>query len=159
MTANSRTYQAGIKAGPPKPGSRVAGPAVTPGNQPRRPNNGGAKKPQIAVIDNLLTPAALEGLRRFCLEAPVWRASYDNGYLGAFPEHGFACPLLGQIAEELRGAFPAIFRAHPLLYMWGFKYDSQLYRHQHSCRRGRGECQFLADARTRPIWIPKAAGW
>jgi len=56
----------------------------------------------------------------------MWRASYHNGYLGAFPEHGFACPLLGQIADELRGAFPAIFRDHSLNYMWGFKYDSSL---------------------------------
>jgi hypothetical protein len=83
-------------------------------------------KPQIAVIDNLLTPEALDGLRRFCLEAPIWRSSYKNGYLGAFPESGFACPLLGQIADELRKAFPAIFGGHPLHYMWGFKYDSQL---------------------------------
>jgi Tfp pilus assembly protein PilF len=119
-----RDYQAGIKAGA-RPGSRVAGPAVTPGNTAAA-EQWRTKKPQIAVIDNLLTPAALEGLRRFCLEAPVWRKPYDNGYLGAFPEHGFASPLLGQIAEELRGAFPAFFRAHPLLYMWGFKYDSQL---------------------------------
>jgi tetratricopeptide (TPR) repeat protein len=117
-------YQAGIKPAA-KLGSRVQGPAVTPGNTAAA-EQWRSKKPQIAVIDNLLTPEALAGLRRFCLEAPVWRKSYDNGYLGAFPEHGFACPLLGQIAEELRGAFPAIFRAHPLLYMWGFKYDSQL---------------------------------
>ena len=108
-----------------KPGSRVQGPAVTPGNTAAA-RQWRSKKPQIAVIDNLLTPEALDGLRRFCLEAPVWRKPYDAGYLGAFPEHGFACPLLGQIAGELRDAFPAIFGAHPLLYMWGFKYDSRL---------------------------------
>ena len=106
-------------------GARVAGPAVAPGNTAAA-EQWRTKKPQIAVIDNLLTPEALAGLRRFCLEAPIWRKYYANGYLGAFPEHGFACPLLGQIAEELRGAFPDIFRAYPLLYMWGFKYDSRL---------------------------------
>jgi hypothetical protein len=73
-----------------------------------------------------LTPAALEELRRFCLETPSWRDPYPNGYLGAMPLSGFACPLLGQIAEELAAAFPAIFGRHPLLYLWGFKYDSQL---------------------------------
>jgi tetratricopeptide (TPR) repeat protein len=119
-------YLAGIKGRFATPaGALVAGPAVSPGNSAAA-EQWRTKKPQIAVIDNLLTPAALEGLRRFCLEAPIWRKSYDNGYLGAFPEHGFACPLLGQIAGELRGAFPDIFRDHPLLYMWGFKYDSQL---------------------------------
>ena len=97
-------YQAGIKASA-RPGSRVQGPAVTPGNTAAA-EQWRTKKPQIAVIDNLLTPEALEGLRSFCLEAPVWRRPYENGYLGAFPEHGFACPLLAQIAEELRDAFP-----------------------------------------------------
>ena len=106
-------------------GDRVPGPAVTPGNS-EAGEQWRTKKPQIAVIDNFLTPAALEALRRFCWEKPVWRRSYDNGYLGAFPETGFACPLLGQIARELRGAYPDIFRAHPLHYMWGFKYDSAL---------------------------------
>ncbi len=108
-----------------KPGARIAGPAVTRGNVIAA-EEWRTKKPQIAVIDNLLTPAALEGMRRFCLEQPMWRKSYPGGYLGAFPEHGFACPLLGQIAQELREAFPGIFHALPLSYMWGFKYDSSL---------------------------------
>ena len=119
-------YQAGIQGRfSEHSGARVVGPAVTPGNT-EAAEQWRSKKPQIAVIDNLLTPAALEGLRRFCREEPVWRKPYENGYLGAFPETGFACPLLAQVAEELRGAFPDIFRAHPLLYMWGFKYDSSL---------------------------------
>ena len=42
---------------------------------------------------------ALEKLRRFCLDSTIWRQIYDGGYLGAFPEHGFAPPLLAQIAE------------------------------------------------------------
>jgi hypothetical protein len=42
------------------------------------------------------------------------------------PEHGFACPLLAQIAEELRSTYPAILGDHPLLQLWGFKYDSRL---------------------------------
>ena len=110
-----------------KPGDRLAGPAVRPGNHVAETSEQWfTQKPQIAVIDDLLTPEALEGLRRFCLEEPVWRSSYHNGYLGAFPEAGFACPLLGQIADELRNTFPGIFRDHTLNYMWGFKYDSKL---------------------------------
>jgi tetratricopeptide (TPR) repeat protein len=106
-------------------GTALAGAAVTPGNT-EAAAQWRTKDPKIAVIDNLLTPAALAGLRSFCLEAPVWRKFYANGYLGAFPEHGFSCPLLGQIARELHAGFPDIFRDHPLLYVWGFKYDSQL---------------------------------
>jgi hypothetical protein len=46
--------------------------------------------------------------------------------MGAFPENGFACPLLAQVAEEFRAAYPAIFGDYPLLYLWAFKYDSSL---------------------------------
>jgi tetratricopeptide (TPR) repeat protein len=110
-----------------KAGGRRNGPAVKPDNHVAEiSEEWRTKKPQIAVIDNLLTPEALEGLRRFCLETPSWRDAYPNGYLGAMPLSGFACPLLGQIADELVQTFPAIFKNHPLLYMWGFKYDSRL---------------------------------
>jgi hypothetical protein len=85
-----------------------------------------SSRPQIAVIDNLLTQEALEKLRRFCWGSTIWRKAYRDGYLGAMPEHGFACPLLAQIAEELRGAYPTIVGEHPLLQLWGFKYDSRL---------------------------------
>jgi tetratricopeptide (TPR) repeat protein len=114
-------------AGASGAGQRVAGAAIRPGNQGTDISaQWPGLKPQIAVIDNLLTDEALAALRRFCLEEPVWRQAYPNGYLGAFPEHGFACPLLGQIADELRQAYPAIFQDHALNYLWGFKYDSQL---------------------------------
>ena len=82
--------------------------------------------PKLVVIDDLLTPEALEGLRRFCWGSTMWRTAHKEGYLGAFPENGFAPPLLVQIAEDLRATFPAIFKDHPLLYAWAFKYDSQL---------------------------------
>jgi hypothetical protein len=80
----------------------------------------------LVVIDNFLSPEALEKLRRFCWGSTIWRKSYKNGYLGAMPEAGFACPLLAQIAEELRVTFPTIFGEHGLVMLWGFKYDSSL---------------------------------
>lgn len=108
-------------------GSRIAGPAVSPdasaGDITRQWET---SRPQLVVIDNLLTDAALEKLRRFCWGSTIWRKVYQNGYLGALPEHGFACPLLAQITEELRSAYPAILGEHPLLQLWGFKYDSRL---------------------------------
>jgi len=81
--------------------------------------------PQVAIIDNLLTDEALERLRQYCWRSTIWHKSYANGYLGAMPEHGFACPLVAQIADELRDAYPAILRDYPLLRCWGFKYDSR----------------------------------
>ncbi len=108
-------------------GERLAGPAIRPNNQAADISAAWpGLTPQIAVIDNLLTDEALAALRRFCLEQPVWRKAYPGGYLGAFPEDGFASPLLGQIADELRAAYPVIFQGHALNYLWGFKYDSQL---------------------------------
>jgi Tfp pilus assembly protein PilF len=108
-------------------GARVAGHAVNPDT-----SNGEIAKqwetssPQVAVIDNLLTDEALEKLRQFCWRSTIWQKSYPNGYLGAMPEHGFACPLVAQIADELRTTYPAIIGHHPLLRWWGFKYDSRL---------------------------------
>jgi hypothetical protein len=108
-------------------GGRMAGRAVNPdasiGDVAARWRS---SQPQLVVIDNLLTDAALEELRRFCWGSTVWRSVYPGGYLGAMPEHGFACPLLAQIADELRSTYPAVLGEHPLLQFWGFKYDSRL---------------------------------
>ena len=107
-------------------GARLNGPAINPANAVSIAAQWKDNRPQIVVVDDLLTPQALAGLQRFCRESTVWRRAYTNGYLGATPETGFACPLLAQIADELRGVFPAIFEAYPLRYLWGFKYDSSL---------------------------------
>jgi tetratricopeptide (TPR) repeat protein len=108
-------------------GSRVTGPAVNLKNTiVEIEDKWRHKRPQIVVIDNLLTDEALGKLRRFCWGSTIWRMIYEGGYLGATPEHGFACPLLAQIAEELRTTYPAIFGGHPLLHSWAFKYDSRL---------------------------------
>jgi tetratricopeptide (TPR) repeat protein len=107
-------------------GGRLAGPAVNPANIDAASKQWGKREPRIAVIDNLLTHEALERLRRFCWESTIWHKSYKDGYLGAMPEQGFACPLLAQIAEELRDTFPTIIGDNRLRMMWGFKYDSRL---------------------------------
>ena len=107
-------------------GARIPGSAVNPLNAGPIAEQWAKNRPQIVVIDNLLTSEALEGLRRFAYASTVWRKVYREGYLGATPEYGFACPLLAQIADELPAIFPTIFERHPLRYMWGFKYDSSL---------------------------------
>ena len=108
-------------------GNRIAGAAVNPTNRVAEINEAWrTTQPQLVVIDDFLTNEALEKLRRFCLDSTIWRASYEGGYLGAFPEHGFAPPLLAQIAEELRAVYPIIIGDYPLLHLWAFKYDSDL---------------------------------
>ena len=104
-------------------GARLAGPAINPRNTIAETSTvWQTARPQIVVIDDLLTPAALEGLRRFCNGSTIWRDTFD-GYVGARPQSGFACPLLAQIALEFAQAYPAIFLDHPLLFAWAFKYQ------------------------------------
>ncbi len=107
-------------------GGRLAGAAVNPANVAIATGQWRTRRPQVVVIDNLLTPEALAGLRRFCWGSTVWRTGYKDGFLGAFPEHGFAVPLLAQIAEEFRTVFSGICGGHALKYIWAFKYDSAL---------------------------------
>lgn len=83
-------------------------------------------KPEIVVVDGLLTDEALASLRRFCLESTIWKRDYPNGYLGTFLGDGFACPLLLQIAEELRLRLPGVFKRHRLMQAWSFKQDNAL---------------------------------
>jgi tetratricopeptide (TPR) repeat protein len=107
-------------------GERLAGPAVNPANRDLVARTWADSDPKIVVIDNLLTDEALEALRRFCWGSTVWRKPYRQGYLGAFTDAGFACPLLAQIADELREVFPTVVENHGLVNTWGFKYDSTL---------------------------------
>ncbi len=82
----------------------------------------------IVVIDDVLEPRALDELRAFCLESTIWFANrYAHGRIGAFFHDGFACPLLAQIAEELREALPSIFvPEYPLSQVWAFKNTAYL---------------------------------
>ena len=83
-------------------------------------------QPEAMFIDTLLTQEALTALRAFCLESTIWKRDYQNGYIGTFLANGFACPLLLQIAKELRSRFPKIFQDHQLVQAWAFKHDSAL---------------------------------
>ena len=83
-------------------------------------------KPEAMFVDELLTEQALDHIRAFCLESTIWKRDYQNGYIGTFLANGFACPLLLQIAEELRTRFPKIFQHHQLQQAWAFKHDSAL---------------------------------
>ncbi|KAA9373499.1 hypothetical protein F5972_35330 [Microbispora cellulosiformans] len=81
-----------------------------------------ASRAGLVVVDNFLSPAALDAVRRFCAGSTVWFGNrYANGRLGAFFHDGFNCPLLLQVAEELRGTLPDVLGPYPLRQLWGFK--------------------------------------
>jgi Flp pilus assembly protein TadD len=76
----------------------------------------------LAIIDNFLSTEAFDSLREFCLQSTVWFENrYSYGRLGAIFRNGFNCPLLIQIANELRTVFPRVIgEKHKVLQIWGF---------------------------------------
>ncbi len=78
--------------------------------------------PGIAIIDDVLSPEGLDVLNRHLLESTIWHdCEHIPGFLAAYLEDGLACPVLLQIADELRGALPAVLGPHPLMQAWAFK--------------------------------------
>jgi len=108
-------------------GERIATRTVNGGNAAKATQEWHARRPQIIVIDDLLSEEALAKLRRYCLGSTIWRETHPEGYLTAMPEHGLACPLIAQIDEDMRAAYPGILGTHLLRYLWAFKYDSKLH--------------------------------
>jgi tetratricopeptide (TPR) repeat protein len=82
----------------------------------------------VVVIDDFLSRQALEEVRAFCLESTVWTGNkYAHGRIGSFIQEGFCCPLLLQIAEELRDGLPRVLgKRYPLRGAWGFKTPHEL---------------------------------
>ena len=73
-------------------------------------------------FDDLLTPPGLLRLKRFLLESTIWHDfSHIHGFVATYLEDGLACPLLLQIADEIRGTFPELLGKHPLSQAWAFK--------------------------------------
>jgi hypothetical protein len=107
-------------------GERIASRTVNAANVAQATREWNSRDPRVIVIDNLLSDAALEKLRHYCWGSTIWRQTHPEGYLTAMPEHGLACPLIDQIDENMRAAYPGILGAHQLRYLWAFKYDSQL---------------------------------
>jgi hypothetical protein len=82
-----------------------------------------ARRPSVVVIDDFLTVEALQNLLRFCQDSTIWAGNrYARGRLSALFFTGFNAPLILQIAEEIRDAFPALIGdRHPLRQLWAFK--------------------------------------
>ena len=90
-------------------GGRLAGPAINSANVESATHAWQTGKPQIAVIDNLLTDAALKKLRHFCWDSTMWRSVYPSGYLGAMPGSGFAAPRSAVDRRRVEGHFSGDF--------------------------------------------------
>jgi hypothetical protein len=76
----------------------------------------------VVWFDNLLAPKALALLQRFLLESTIWYDfSHIGGCLAAYLEDGLACPLILQIADEVRAGFSDILKDLPLAQVWAFK--------------------------------------
>jgi hypothetical protein len=80
-------------------------------------------RPNVVTIDDFLTEEALWSLVTFCQESTIWAGNrYANGRLSALFFTGFNAPIVLQIAEEIREAFPTLIGdRHPLRQLWAFK--------------------------------------
>lgn len=89
---------------------------------------------EVVVLDEFLTPDALDELRRLGLESTNWNSVKAGGYIGAFTTDGFAPPVVAQLALDLEQAMPRVLRAHSLLMFWGFKHDTVRTRAYHGIK-------------------------
>lgn len=114
-------------------GARVTGSAANPSARDRIATLWQTNSPEYVVVDNFLNDEALDRIRRYCWGAPIWNFANSAGYIRALPEHGFACPLLVQIDEEMRSVYPTILKQLPLRYWWAYKYQPErLGTHLHA---------------------------
>ena len=101
-------------------------------------------------FDDLLTPRALATLQRYLRESTIWHDfSHIGGFVASYLEDGLACPLLLQIADELRAHVSGAARpasADPGLGVQGARSGGGGRRARRRCR---GQRQFLGHARRR----------
>lgn len=81
-----------------------------------------SRRPGFAWFDGLLTPRALRELQSFCLESTIWFQTTFKNEVSATLFNGLCCPLLLQIANELRQRLPGLLEPHPLALAWAYKY-------------------------------------
>jgi hypothetical protein len=81
-------------------------------------------QPGFSFVDQILSEPVLNLIRAFMLNSTIWHDYLRGGYVGSYLPDCFCSPLLLQLADELKIAFPQILSSHPLSLMWGYKYDS-----------------------------------
>ena len=76
----------------------------------------------VAWLDDLLTDRALALLQRYLTESTIWHDfTHIQGFVSSYLEDGLACPLVLQIADEVRQALPGLLANKPLTQAWAFK--------------------------------------
>ncbi|MGH6960273.1 MAG: hypothetical protein ACREE7_07310, partial [Dongiaceae bacterium] len=81
-----------------------------------------AHAPGYTWFDGLLRAEARRELWRFCVESTIWFQMTFKNEVSATLFNGFCCPLLLQIAQELRQRLPGLLGGHPLSLAWAYKY-------------------------------------
>jgi hypothetical protein len=76
----------------------------------------------FAFFDGLLKDEALAALRAFCLDSTIWCLLDYPDELESNLLTGFSCPLIFQIAVDIKAAFPKIFGSHAFTSCWAYKY-------------------------------------
>ena len=79
--------------------------------------------PPVVVIDNLLTPPAIDALRTLVTEATVFTDGRPWGGVGARIGKGLCSHALLRVARELSDALPNVLCGRALKSAWAFKYD------------------------------------
>ncbi|CAJ1348892.1 unnamed protein product [Effrenium voratum] len=75
----------------------------------------------VLVVDNILTPSALQSLRSFLELSTIWYQERGS-YLGASLSTGLCSPFIAQLAGELRSLFTEVLCDLPLAHVWAFKF-------------------------------------
>lgn len=73
-------------------------------------------------FDEFLTAEALAGVQRFVMESTLWFEMKFRNEVGASLRNGLCCPLLLQIAEEIRERFPALCGSNLFSGCFSYKY-------------------------------------
>lgn len=76
----------------------------------------------FSFFDGLLREEAIQSLRAFCLNSTIWFLLDYEDELESNLMTGFSCPLIFQIATEIKQAFPRIMGGHPFTSCWAYKY-------------------------------------
>ncbi len=103
--------------------AEIAGPVINPDLDSKGVEQVFALDKSPAMhLDDVLTQAALARLQRFLLESTIWH-DFDHigGFVASYLEDGLACPLVLQIADELRQVLPHVLADRPLSQAWAFK--------------------------------------
>mmetsp|Transcript_17085 Transcript_17085/g.25879 ORF Transcript_17085/g.25879 Transcript_17085/m.25879 type:complete len:427 (-) Transcript_17085:194-1474(-) len=84
--------------------------------------------PGVVVVDDVLSPLALQRIRQLLLESTVFYQTKMpekfGTYAGAYIDDGLNDKILLQLAFELNQNLPRMMKGHALKYMWAYKYDS-----------------------------------